>query len=77
MYVKFPNDKATKRLKGFSRVAIAKGEKKSIKISVPTEDLKQWDNELSKFVLPKGKFGIQLGCSSEEIKLKEDIVIQD
>ncbi|MBV5283554.1 MAG: glycoside hydrolase family 3 C-terminal domain-containing protein [Paludibacter sp.] len=74
LYVKFPGDTATKRLKGFCRMAIAKGEKKTIKMTLWAEDLKLWNNELSKFVMPQGEMEIQVGNSSEDIKLKRNFI---
>ena len=70
LYVKFPGDKASHRLKGFKRVAIKNAEKKAVKISLQTDDLGLWDNTLVKFTTPQGEMEIQVGSSSEDIRLR-------
>jgi len=71
LYVKYENDKAAKRLKGFSRTSIAKGEKKTVNITVDAEDLKLWNIDLNTFEMPKGEMEFQVGSSSEDVRLKE------
>lgn len=73
LYAKFPGDDASKRLRGFERIALAKGEKKRVEIVVPEDDLKLWDAESHGFVLRKGKTKILVGASSDDIRLKKNI----
>lgn len=70
VYVKLPGDKATKRLKAFKRVGIAKGETKNIEIQLKTDDLKLWKIATNKFEMPEGDIEFQVGSSSEDIRLK-------
>ncbi len=75
VYVKLPGDKATKRLKGFKRISIAKGETKIIEIEIKTEDLKLWNLTTNKFEIPQGDIEFQVGSSSEDIRLRKMLSI--
>jgi len=75
LYVSSNKDKAIKRLKGFIRVALKKGESRSVKIELPVEDLCLWNIQKSVFELPTGKMKLMLGSSSENIKLTKIIYL--
>ena len=64
-----------KSLKGFQRVFLEAGERKSIRFSVPLEELKHWNSTENKFVLEEAFYEIQLGASSEDIRLKQGVNI--
>ena len=73
IYLKLPNDDAAQRLRGFDRVAIAKGEKKTVTIEIPQEDLMLWNPNQDKFALPKGDMEVRVGASSADIKLSKTV----
>lgn len=75
LYVLLPGDKATKRLKGFKRVGIKKGETLSVSITVPAEDLSLWDETKHAFVIQKGVIKLMMGASSADIRLNESVNI--
>ena len=75
LYAKMPGDDAAKRLRGFERIAVKKGETRAVEIVVPAEDLKTWDKEQHAFVLRKGRGKIEIGASSADIRLKKRIKV--
>ena len=73
LYAKFKGDKASRRLRGFERVAVKAGETVPVEIVVPADDLKLWDTEKHAFAFKKGKVKIMVGASSEDIRLKKRV----
>jgi len=73
LYAKLAGDDASKRLRGFKRIALAKGEKQHVELVVSEEDLKLWDMDEHAFKLPKGKGRFFIGASSEDIRLKKKV----
>lgn len=73
IYVKTPESSADlqrpiKRLKGFERVSIPKGQIKRVSIDINCEDLWFWDAENDKITFDKGKYIFEIGASSRDIK---------
>jgi len=60
-----------KKLIGFKRVNLKKGESKAIEIIIDSVWLKYWDVEKQEYLIEKGEYEIQVGSSSEDIKIKE------
>lgn len=56
-----------KELKGFQKIALKKGESKTVTFSLGVEDLKFYNSEL-KFVAEPGEFVVFVGTSSSEVK---------
>ena len=73
LYAKFNGDSASKRLRGFERVAVKAGETVPVEIVVPAEDLKLWDSGKHAFDFKKGRTKLMVGASSEDIRLKKRI----
>ncbi|MBR5255968.1 MAG: glycoside hydrolase family 3 C-terminal domain-containing protein [Bacteroidales bacterium] len=73
LYAKFRNDDASKRLRGFERVAVKAGETVPVEIVVPADDLKLWDSDKHAFAFKKGRTKLMVGASSEDIRLKKNI----
>ena len=71
LYAKFKNDDASKRLRGFERVAVKAGETFPVEIVVPAGDLKLWDSEKHAFAFRSSRAKIMIGASSEDIRLKK------
>ena len=73
VYVRTPDSPATlerpiKRLKGFKRVTIPKGQIKTVSIDIDCEDLWFWDAEKSKITFDKGRYVFEIGASSRDIR---------
>lgn len=61
-------------LAGFKRVALNAGESKNVKFNLPATALRYWSEEENAYVVPSGKFEIQVGASSADIRLKTTCV---
>jgi len=73
VYVKTPDSPASlnrpiKRLKGFQRVTIPKGQVKRVHIDIDCEDLWFWDAEKDQITFDQGKYIFEIGASSRDIK---------
>ena len=73
VYVKLPGDKAIKRLKGFTRTSINKGETQTIHIQIPAEDLMLWNLRTNRFELPSGSMEVLVGGASDRLVLKQKV----
>jgi len=58
-----------KELKGFQRIHLNPGEKKSIVFQLMPDDLSLWDANMN-WVIEPGQFDVFIGSSSEDIRLK-------
>ena len=59
-----------KQLKAFNRVALKKGEKRQITLSISATELMRWSESEHRFILPKGKLKLEVGASSADIRMK-------
>jgi beta-glucosidase len=57
-----------KALRGFERITLQPGEKKSVRFSVPVAKLAYWDDKSHGFKLESGDYEIQVGASSLDIR---------
>ncbi|MGB4476463.1 MAG: fibronectin type III-like domain-contianing protein [Bacillota bacterium] len=57
-----------KELKGFTRVHLARGEKKTITMTLSRRELGVWDRDMQ-FVVEPGDSEIMVGASSDDIRL--------
>ncbi len=76
LYVKAPNTdvfKPEKELRGFTKVYLAAGESKTIKITVNKSELAYYNAKEKRFVTESGEYEIQLCSSSETVKLSEKV----
>jgi len=58
-----------KRLKGFHRLMLQPGESKRVTFTLPVAELAYWDKSKKAFVVEPGRFEIQIGSSSADIRL--------
>jgi beta-glucosidase len=58
-----------KELKGYERISLEPGEKKSVKLKLTPEDLSLFDRDMN-FVVEAGTFEVMVGGSSQDIKLR-------
>ena len=73
LYASFQGDDAARRLRGFERIALKAGEQKTVEIRVPADDLKLWDEAEHAFAFRGKRAHIQIGASSDDIRLKKSI----
>ena len=76
VYAKLPGDDAIKRLRGFCRTNITKGDSKTVKIMLDSKDLALWNIKDNRFEMPTGTVTLQVGPSSDLIKLEKNILIK-
>jgi beta-glucosidase len=60
-----------KNLRGFERVSLEPGEKKTVTFTLTPADLSLWDRSMH-FVVEPGMFRVMVGASSEDIRLTGD-----
>ncbi len=73
VYLKTPDSPASlqrpiKRLKGFKRVSIPRGQVKTVSIDINCQDLWFWDSEKGKITFDPGRYVFEIGASSRDIK---------
>ncbi len=73
IYMRTPDSPASlqrpiKRLKGFQRVTLPKGQTKTVKIEINCADLWFWDQDKDKITFDQGKYLFEIGASSKDIK---------
>jgi beta-glucosidase len=64
-----------KELKGFSKISLEPGETKSVKFKLLPEDLSLFDKNMNEVIEP-GVFDIMIGSSSEDIRLKGKLTLE-
>ncbi|AMR33837.1 glycosyl hydrolase [Mucilaginibacter sp. PAMC 26640] len=62
-------------LRGFERVALNPGEKKTVQFTLHPDDLALLDKNMNWTVEP-GKFTVMIGASSEDIRLKREFTVE-
>ncbi|MGA2229283.1 MAG: glycoside hydrolase family 3 C-terminal domain-containing protein, partial [Tepidisphaeraceae bacterium] len=67
--------RAAKELRGFQRVSLQPGEKKTITLQVPAEKLAFYDETVHKFVVEPGMFDVMVGSASDDIRLADQIEV--
>jgi beta-glucosidase len=79
VYVGKPESKverALKELKGFSKVSLAKGESKTVTVSINIDKLAFYDESISDWSLEKGNYNIYVGNASNTISKTLQISIE-
>jgi beta-glucosidase len=67
-----------KQLRGFERIALKKGEKKTVTFTLkPSEDMRYYDAQQQAYRVEPGAFEIQLGASSADIRLTGRVNVRD
>ena len=64
-----------RQLVGFARVSFKAGEKTTVKILVPVQLLRRWDDAKHDYVVDPGKYRIAVGPSSDQPLLKATITV--
>ena len=63
-------------LRGFKRINLKKGESKTVQIPLKSEDLRYFDEVKNSFVVETGTYEVQIGASSEDIRLKTLLTVK-
>ena len=69
-------DRPIQELRGFRRVPLQPGERKTVEIPLQAKSLAYWDTAQHTFVVEAGKIGIRVGGSSAEIRLKQIVDVR-
>ena len=78
VYVSRPSsriERPVKELKGFQRVALKAGERKTVTIPVRRTDLSHWDESAQTWMLESGRIAILVGGSSNQLPLKTETTL--
>ena len=65
-----------KSLRGFSRVALKRGDSRAVRIPLRVADLKYFDDAKNGFVVAPGKYEVQVGASSADIRAKGSLEVR-
>lgn len=69
--------RAIRQLKAFTRVkGLMPGETETVSLEIPLADLQYYDVVARQMLLEPGEYEIQAGASSQDIRLRESIVLQ-
>lgn len=64
-----------RELRGFARISLAAGEKKTVSFTLHPRDLALWNRDM-RLVVEPGAFEIMVGSSSEDIRLRGRVTIE-
>lgn len=67
--------KPVKELKGYEKVALEPGEKKTVQLKLLPEDLSLFDRDMN-FIVEPGTFEVMIGSSSKDIRLKGEFEVK-
>ena len=68
---------AIKELRGFKRIHLVPGETKTVHFTIkPNKDLTRYDTSSKKYVVDTGKYQLQIGASSEDIRVKDVLSVR-
>ncbi len=73
--VKCSVKRPAKELRGFQRVTLQPGERKTLTFTLPAEKLAFWDDQSHGFVVEPGAFDVMVGTSSAAIRLKNQVEV--
>lgn len=76
LYLTFPSsapETPPKQLRGFDKLSLAPGASSTAIFNLRKRDLSYWDTETQNWVVPSGTFGVAVGASSRDIRLKSSI----
>jgi beta-glucosidase len=68
--------KASKELKAFKKVLVPAGKEIAVNFELPASELAYYDESMKKWNLSPGKYLIQAGSSSRDIRSSSEITIK-
>ncbi|MBQ6334818.1 MAG: glycoside hydrolase family 3 C-terminal domain-containing protein [Erysipelotrichaceae bacterium] len=79
VYIGKPQDNVPnpiRELKGFEKIELKPGETKSVSIDIPLDEFKFYDVKSASYVLEAGDYQIEVGASSQDIRLKDKVSLE-
>jgi len=78
LYVGFPSEaqEPPKQLKGFDRVFLKPGESKTVTLALNRESLSAWDESVHDWKVYPGKYTVEVGASSRDIRYKGSFTVR-
>ena len=73
--VKSSVKRPAKELRGFQRINLQPGEKKTVTLTLPAEKLAFWDEKTHSFVVEPGAFDLMVGASSMDIRAQDQVTV--
>jgi beta-glucosidase len=64
-----------KELRGFERISLKPGDRKSVTFALPAEKLAFYDVRKHAFTTEAGKFEVLVGASSADIRMKREFEV--
>ena len=69
--------RAGKELRGIERLSLQPGETKRVSFTLkPSQDLKYYDTDRKAYSVDPGKYEVQVGASSADIRVSKSLVVQ-
>jgi beta-glucosidase len=68
--------RAKKELLGFERITLAAGEKRTVKFTLPADELAFWNEKKGDFYIEPGLFKVMIGSSSEDIRMDGFFIVK-
>ncbi|QIX60570.1 glycosyl hydrolase [Hymenobacter lutimineralis] len=65
-----------KELKGFERVALAPGEKKTVTFQLTAEDFYRWNEQQKAYQVNAGRYTVRVGGASDRLPLTQDLTLK-
>jgi beta-glucosidase len=78
LYVHYPSSKVqrpNRELKGFRRVAIPRGETRTVTVPLKAASLAYWDEGAKRFMVETGTVEVLAGASSSDIRAKTNVTV--
>jgi beta-glucosidase len=76
LYVTYPGsavERPVRELKGFARVPLRPGETRTVTMTLRADELRYWDERNDRWILEPRPVRLQLGASSADIRLEQDL----
>jgi beta-glucosidase len=72
-----PHARAIKSLRGFQRISLKPGEERDVSFDIaPRTDLRYYDTARHAYAVDPGRYQVQVGASSADIRLTRDFTVQ-
>ncbi len=65
-----------RQLKRFQRITLKPGEHKTVSFNLPASELSFYDIKSNDFIVETGEFEVQIGSSSEDIRLRKTFLVE-
>ena len=79
LYVRYPKSKVERpqlELKGFRRVTLKAGEKKTVEIPLKASSLAYWDVEVKRWVVEPGRAELMIGRNAATIEFRKEVAVE-